>query len=167
MVDCRSETMIQSESHEHSFKNSCHEAFEFLSEASFWRPSRIKLSAWVEHIPFAFWIIEASRPGCFVELGAHSGTSYAAFCQAVQALGLETKCYAIDTWKGDVQTGFYGDDIFADVAAHNQEFYSGFSSLIRSSFDEALQYFEDGSIDLLHIDGCHSYEAVRHDFDQW
>jgi hypothetical protein len=162
-----SEGMTESLSKELSFKDSYHEAFEFLSEASFWRPIRIKPSAWVEHLPFAFWIIEAVHPGCLVELGTYSGTSYAVFCQAVQTLGLETKCYAIDTWEGDEQAGFYGEEVFADLAAHNQEFYSGFSSLIRSTFDEASKYFGEGSIDLLHIDGYHTYDAVKHDFDQW
>ena len=155
------------ESKEQSLKDPYHEAFEFLSKASFWRPNRIRPSAWVEHVPLAFWIIEVANPGCFVELGTYSGTSYAAFCQAVQTLGLETKCYAIDTWEGDEQTGFYGEEIFADLAPHNQQFYSGFSSLIRSTFDKALKYFEEGSIDLLHIDGYHTYEAVKHDFNQW
>jgi hypothetical protein len=131
---------------ENSFGKSTREGFEFASEASFLRPSRLKISAWAEHVPFAFWIVEASHPDCLVELGTHTGTSYA----------------AIDTWKGDEQTGFYGEDVFHELAAYNQEFYSGFSSLIRSTFDEALNYFEDDSIDLLHIDGCHTYEAVRH-----
>ena len=45
--------------------------------------------------------------------------------------------------------------------------YASFSHLIRSTFDEALSNFGAGSIDLLHIDGRHSYEHVRHDFETW
>ena len=34
-------------------------------------------------------------------------------------------------------------------------------------FEEALQQFEDQSIDLLHIDGSHQYETVKKDFENW
>jgi glycosyltransferase involved in cell wall biosynthesis len=47
------------------------------------------------------------------------------------------------------------------------ERYNAFSSLLRMEFDAAAEMFGDGSIDLLHIDGEHSYEAVRHDFETW
>jgi hypothetical protein len=138
-----------------------------MSQASFSMPMHLLQSAWHEHSPFASWLIEAIQPDCFVELGTHTGFSYLAFCQAVQRLKLKTSCYAIDTWIGDDHAGFYGEEVFANLAGINERTYAGFSHLIRSLFDEALPYFSDGSIDLLHIDGRHAYEDVRHDFESW
>lgn len=135
--------------------------------AMFWRPDYLEPSAWMEHLPFAFWLMEAHQPKVFVELGTHHGTSYFSFCQAVERLGLETKCYAIDTWKGDEHAGLFDEKIFLKVKEHNETKYSAFSRLVRSTFDEALPHFSDGSIDLLHIDGLHTLEAVTHDFESW
>ena len=73
----------------------------------------------------------------------------------------------MDTWKGDEHAGSYGDEVFQQVEQHNRRRYSAFSSLIRSTFDAALSHFRDGGIDLLHIDGRHSYDSVYNDFVRW
>jgi Methyltransferase domain len=138
-----------------------------LSPTSFWSPDQVLPSAWLEHAPFASWIIGAARPGVLVELGTHNGFSYLAFCQAVQRLQLSTKCYAVDTWKGDDHTGFYGEEVFDRLSELHDRHYSGFSLLIRSTFDEAMPHFADGTIDLLHIDGRHGYDDTAHDFETW
>jgi hypothetical protein len=138
-----------------------------LSSASFWVPDYFCPSAWVEHAPFAFWICEAVRPRSFVELGIHYGYSYFVFCQAIDRLGLGTSAYAIDTWKGDEHAGLYDEAVFQSVVSRNNHKYSGFSTLIRSTFSDALDYFTDGSVDLLHVDGRHFYEDVKNDFTTW
>ena len=134
----------------------------------FGRPSRRGVeSAWYGHVPFGMWIVGQIQPQLLVELGTHTGVSYSAFCDAVVHNRLSTRCFAVDTWKGDAHAGFYGEDIFADFAHFHDSRYRSFSSLLRMSFDEALEQFHDGSVDLLHIDGLHTYEAASHDFAQW
>lgn len=130
-------------------------------------PLRVAVSAWIGHVPFAFYLVAALRPKAIVELGTHYGVSYCAFCQAVKELEIDTRCYAIDTWQGDAQTGFYDPEVLNDLKAHHDPLYGGFSRLIQSTFDESLNYFTDGTFDLLHIDGFHTYEAVKQDFEKW
>jgi hypothetical protein len=131
------------------------------------QPRHVPPSAWTGHLPFAFWSIEEAQPRVFVELGSHNGTSYLGFCQAVARCGLDTKCFAVDTWQGDEHAGFYGDEVLQALAAHHDPLYGSFSTLMRMTFDDALAYFSDGSVDLLHIDGLHTYDAVKHDFESW
>jgi hypothetical protein len=78
----------------------------FNSRAMFMPPHYLEDSAWLEHIPFAFWLVKAHQPSLFVELGTHNCPSYFAFCQAVADLGQDTHCFAIDNWKGDEHAGF-------------------------------------------------------------
>ena len=138
-----------------------------LNIAEFTPKSLQGSNAWIGHLPFAAWVIKEVMPKVFVELGTYTGNSYFSFCQAVTENGLSTKCYAVDTWQGDEHSGHYNDDIFNQVNAYHQAHYAGFSNLLRMTFDEAADYFSDASIDLLHIDGLHTYEAVAHDFKTW
>ncbi|WP_096700268.1 class I SAM-dependent methyltransferase [Magnetospirillum sp. 15-1] len=131
-------------------------------------PGRIvEPTSWVSHIPFAFWLVRALSPRLIVELGTHTGNSYFSLCQAVRDNQLSTACFAVDTWTGDSHAGTYGEEIFQSVADHNDAHFGAFSTLIRSTFDDALGHFRDGSVDLLHIDGFHTAEAVAHDFSSW
>ena len=142
-------------------------ATDFITDASFWVPDLFVPSAWTEHAPFAFWLVQQHRPSCLVELGTHHGFSFLAFAQAVAKLTTGTRCFAIDTWKGDEHAGFYGDEVYQSLSARISMRYSSFSQLVRSTFDDAVVYFPDSSIDLLHIDGRHLYDDVMHDFETW
>ena len=139
-----------------------------IGDELFWEPTRLVTpNPWVGHLPFAFWLTKAVKPETFVELGTHSGNSYFAFCQALAAMPTPGRAFAVDTWKGDDHSGTYGEGVFADVTAFNDAHYPSFSTLMRATFDDARAYFPDACIDLLHIDGMHSYEAVKHDFETW
>jgi GT2 family glycosyltransferase len=132
------------------------------------QPRRLTdVDSWHRHIPFAFYVVAALEPQTFVELGTHKGDSYCAFCQAVQALGLPTRAYAVDTWVGDEQSGAYGPEVLAELRSHHDPLYGSFSTLLQQTFDKAASEFADGSVDLLHLDGCHTYEAVSHDVETW
>jgi len=137
-------------------------------ELLFQRPARTGVSsAWYGHVPFAAWIMPVLRPRVFVELGTHNGVSYSAFCQAALRASLDLRCYAVDNWKGDEHSTLYGEEVYEDFRRFHDARYGGFSELLRCAFDDALAYISDGSVDLLHIDGFHTYEAVSHDFTSW
>ena len=126
-----------------------------------------EITSWHPHRDFAYELIRSHKPKTIVELGVHYGDSYFTFCQACEELELDTILYGIDHWQGDEQAGLYGEEVFEEVKAYNEEFYSENSTLLKMNFEDALDQFEDQSIDLLHIDGSHEYETIRKDFENW
>ena len=143
---------------------------KFVSMASFMMPQRIEPSGWLEHGPFAFWLIEQLRPRLTVELGTQRGYSLACFCQALKALGIPGRAIGVDTWKGDEHAGIVdklGDEMHRDLQAHIDEHYRGIAELKRMYFSEALEHVEDGTVDLLHVDGRHFYEDAKEDHTTW
>lgn len=123
---------------------------------------------WAGHIPFAAWLMAVMRPRTLVELGVYSGISYLTFCQAAVIHQVPVRMWGVDTWQGDAHAGSYdGTRILHTLRMRHDERYGHFSTLLQKTFDEALTDIADGSVDLLHIDGLHTYEAVRHDFETW
>src|SRR5262249_40158001 len=122
---------------------------------------------WIGHIPFAFEIVGRLRPRVVVELGTYSGSSFAAFCQAMQACGIEGACHGVDLWEGDIHMGKFDETLYREISEYLAQRYPGIARLVRKDFTQAAADFEDGSIDLLHIDGTHTFEAVSSDFATW
>ena len=121
---------------------------------------------WSMHLPFAYDLMREFRPKVFVELGVWKGESYFSFCQSAADHCIPTQCYGIDTWRGDVHMGDFDPEIGIEVAEYNWR-YSSFSKLLTTTFAEAVDQFADGTIDLLHIDGAHTYDDVKRDFEAW
>jgi hypothetical protein len=123
---------------------------------------------WRGHSLFAYHYIRNIAPKNVVELGTHKGSSLFSFAQAAKDAQLPVKISAIDSWEGDEQAGFYDEVVFDEVNAIKQQYYSAVDiRLMKMYFDNALEHFDEKSIDFLHIDGLHTYEAVMHDFEQW
>src|SRR5262249_27248805 len=112
-----------------------HPLFDSSLEPLFWPSQRVgEASAWWSHVPFAHWLIDATAPQLFIELGVYTGVSYAAFCEAILHSKLSSRAYGVDTWRGDPHAGEYGDEIYEALRNFHDERYGGFSQLLRCTF---------------------------------
>jgi hypothetical protein len=73
----------------------------------------------------------------------------------------------VDTRLGEDHARHYGDEVYLDFRHFHDSRYGAFSELLRCTFDDALSHMSDAGLDLLHIEGFHTYEAVKHDFESW
>ena len=130
-------------------------------------PKQLPFGAWMEHIPFGYFLISFLKPKVFVELGVYKGCSFLNICQAIKDQGIQCNAYGVDSWLGDSHAGVMTEETFFDINNQVNSQYGTFAKLLKKSFDEAACEFMDKSIDLLHIDGYHTYESVSHDFETW
>lgn len=128
----------------------------------------LAVSPWSGHRNFAYDLISFIRPARVVELGTHYGCSLFSFLQASKDFGLATEYFAVDTWVGEEHAGFYGEEVF-DIVKKTVDscFPKQYVQMLRKTFDEALGDVPESSVNLLHIDGFHSYDAVKHDYSTW
>ncbi len=130
-------------------------------------PALLPNSAWSGHIPFLFALFRMLRPATFVELGVHTGASLIAAASAAAAYKVPTQLVGIDTFMGDEHAGQYdGDELYNALRLYLSRTFPSVR-LERSYFADVLPRVPPGSIDILHIDGLHTYEAVLDDFTSW
>jgi hypothetical protein len=121
-------------------------------------------SAWGDgnitgHVLFVDWLINEMQPKVTVDLGVDYGYSLIALAHSNPG-----QVYGIDGFEGDKWTGVrdtysYVDERIKALGLNNV-------TLIRGFFDD-VQPTWTKPIDILHIDGFHSYEAVKNDYEKW
>lgn len=140
--------------------------FEFIEPAGL-EIETFTPTAWGGHIPFMFCLMNNLRPRTYVELGTHYGASFFAVCQAINKFNIDCHPTAIDLWLGDEHAGKYDESVYNNFTWLHKTRYPGIGAALRKDFNQAVNDFSDKSIDLLHIDGLHTYEAVKNDYQTW
>lgn len=116
-------------------------------------------SGWTHHIHFSQWLVNKLNPDIIVDLGVDYG--YSTFCFASPKIG---KVYGIDCFSGDSQSGFkntydYVNHKKEELGLDNIKFVKGYFGIIAKKWNKP--------IDILHIDGFHSYDAVKNNYNTW
>lgn len=126
-------------------------------------------------------LIYTTRPDICVEIGVFGGSSIYPTAQALKYIG-QGVVYAIDPWETSAcQVGYDPTDPnyvwWSQV--NLQQIYEGFISLLtrhhltsfcypmKTTSENALAYFPNNSIDILHLDGNHSEAAALADVHHW
>jgi len=119
-----------------------------------------KPSGWKSHRSFARWIVETVQPEIVVDLGVDYGHS--SFYFSIPDIGT---IYGIDTFD---PVGYYIEhsDNYEHVIAMKEKYNFDNIVFIQGLFDDVANTW-DKQIDILHIDGDHSYESVKNDYETW
>lgn len=144
------------------------DAIRVLNESLVTKPAIYVNSQWYGHCPFMIALMKTVKPSSYVELGTHNGCSFFAACQGAESVRdpKELSFLAIDSWEGDAHAGAHKPSVLKRF-----EFYIAqnfpWASYRRDFFENVAPEVEERSLDVLHIDGLHTYEAVKGDFELW
>jgi predicted O-methyltransferase YrrM len=118
------------------------------------------------------WLYETAKSmESIVEIGSWKGKSTHALLSGIPSTGA---VYAIDHWNGqlgdpDVDKNYYPEvdekDVFDQFLRNTRDFNNLIPMKMTSM--EALKMFKPGQVDMLFIDGSHTYEGFKKDFYGW
>lgn len=126
-------------------------------------------------------LIYKVHPSLCVEIGVFGGSSYYPTAAALQLVTPSGRIYGIDPWaKQPCLVGYTPDDPNSVwwSKVNLDQIYKNLKTLIsterlsvchtlRMTSQQAVSQFEDGSIDILHIDGNHCEASALADVEQY
>lgn len=120
-------------------------------------------SSWKGHESFVFWLVQRLHPKTIVDLGFDRGLSTIAFAYRNRGhvFGIDwfeegnyaTKCFALDS-------------AFRNISNAIRFQYAKNIHLIVGPFRDVSKTWKR-KIDILHIDGAHTYAIAKHHYDNW
>jgi hypothetical protein len=124
-----------------------------------------QIEGWMRPVELDWLYKTAKGMETIVEVGSWKGRSTAALCS-----GCRGTVYSVDTFlgsKGEEQEHREAKerDIYEDFKKNTAQFKNLVSYKMESL--EAVKKFADKSVDMVFIDGAHTYEAVQADIEAW
>jgi len=117
-------------------------------------------SAWTGHYDFAQWLVEELKPTVTVDLGVDYG--YSLFALAMPEIG---KVYGVDSFE---PVGYYTQHTnnYQVVMNFKERYNFKHVEVIKGFFDQVAETWTQ-RIQILHIDGNHTFESVTDDWKNW
>ena len=118
----------------------------------------------VTPVELEFLYTQAKNMESIVELGSWRGRSSHAL-----ASGCKGTLWCVDHWKGSLGTVLVKQAEKEDIYSIFLENLKEFTNIIplKMNTDDALKYFEDGSVDMVFIDAGHNYAEIKNDINNW
>lgn len=156
MINSSDAALVTRASEAERVRNPVFDMAPFALPSAFWSPSYTRGTIWLEHLPFCFWAVEASRPGTVVTVGGSNGLPHFALCEAVLRLGLQARCLAF----------LQGTSLAPDLMSHGEEHFGAFSRIEATDGGDVVSLAPSG-IDLLVLADHGDGGAVDIQWEAW
>ena len=116
---------------------------------------------------------EAISPARFVEVGSWKGQSASYMAVEIINSSKNIEFYCVDTWLGTPNEIEHQNDQDVQEGTLYEKFIENMSTVeghyipLRMDSLEAVNTFEDESLDFVYIDASHDYESVKKDIENW
>lgn len=137
-----------------------------FNSSGMWLDAPSGQDEWIRYGPLMGVLVRGLKPRSILQLGSCDDYLYYSLCHAVSEADLPTRFYSISPWLSDTSEAALKDRAYYEAQARNLS-YSAFSTLMRKTPRDALDAFDDKTIDLLLIDARHCRDNVENTFETW